>query len=479
MKKPKKQNQTPPPKHSEPKRHKLPQWFIFGGPILLALVGLTAFLFWDYHDRVLPNVYIGNVPVGNMAQAQLKQAVQNEVAQVKLTFKDGATSLTATAADVGVSVNIDATIKQAMLARRGPQWSQNLALWQAQTVPLVYNNDAGVLKDFIVQHFPQIYVDPQDAQLTFNATTDQYDIIPGVNGKGFDIKKFEAALPNLARNPRPMTLAVSSVPVEPLIGERALKSVQGQANQLLKLPLQFLHNGKVAYAAQPADIASWIYFEPNTTAGTMSLQFDSAKVQQFLSAQVGGKVTNLPVDRKVVIDKQSGAQHVLQEGRVGNQLQDIDKLTANVMDALSTNKPLSADLVVEQAPFKTVTVSGYGKWIEVDLSRQTTTLYVGNEPVDSFLISSGKARTPTEIGTFAVYRKLPLTTMTGTILGEYYYVPNIKWVSYFDDGEAFHGTYWHHNFGHPMSHGCINMTEADAKILYDFAPVGTKVVVHS
>jgi hypothetical protein len=42
-------------------------------------------------------------------------------------------------------------------------------------------------------------------------------------------------------------------------------------------------------------------------------------------------------------------------------------------------------------------------------------------------------------------------------------------VQYFYEDYGFHGTYWHNNFGHPMSHGCVNMTNADAKWLFDWA----------
>jgi lipoprotein-anchoring transpeptidase ErfK/SrfK len=62
--------------------------------------------------------------------------------------------------------------------------------------------------------------------------------------------------------------------------------------------------------------------------------------------------------------------------------------------------------------------------------------------------------------------------------GDYYSLPDVRWDTYFDGGNAFHTAYWHNNFGTPMSHGCINMREADAKVVYDFAPLGTKVVVH-
>jgi lipoprotein-anchoring transpeptidase ErfK/SrfK len=41
-----------------------------------------------------------------------------------------------------------------------------------------------------------------------------------------------------------------------------------------------------------------------------------------------------------------------------------------------------------------------------------------------------------------------------------------------------HGTYWHQNFGFPMSHGCVNYTITDAAWLFDFASVGTVVYIH-
>jgi lipoprotein-anchoring transpeptidase ErfK/SrfK len=63
--------------------------------------------------------------------------------------------------------------------------------------------------------------------------------------------------------------------------------------------------------------------------------------------------------------------------------------------------------------------------------------------------------------------------------GPGYSVPNVKWNTYFDGGIAFHTAYWHNNFGQPMSHGCVNMREADAKTVYDFLPLGTLVHVHN
>ena len=51
-----------------------------------------------------------------------------------------------------------------------------------------------------------------------------------------------------------------------------------------------------------------------------------------------------------------------------------------------------------------------------------------------------------------------------------YELPGVPWTCFFTaQGHAFHGTYWHENFGVPMSHGCINMRTEEAKWLFRWA----------
>lgn len=113
------------------------------------------------------------------------------------------------------------------------------------------------------------------------------------------------------------------------------------------------------------------------------------------------------------------------------------------------------------------------KRILVILSQQMVYAYEGETLVADFLVSTGVAEHPTVTGTFYIYSKLELALMTG----EDYYLPDVPWTMYFYQGYSFHGTYWHHNFGTPMSHGCINMFTPDAEWLYYWAPFGTKVTV--
>jgi lipoprotein-anchoring transpeptidase ErfK/SrfK len=118
---------------------------------------------------------------------------------------------------------------------------------------------------------------------------------------------------------------------------------------------------------------------------------------------------------------------------------------------------------------------GYGKrWIDVDLSQQRVYAYEGDTVVNSFVVSTGTWQTPTVTGQFNIWIKLKSTTMAGPG----YHLPNVPWVMYFYKGYGLHGTYWHNNFGTPMSHGCVNLTISDAEWLYNFASVGTLVNVH-
>jgi lipoprotein-anchoring transpeptidase ErfK/SrfK len=118
------------------------------------------------------------------------------------------------------------------------------------------------------------------------------------------------------------------------------------------------------------------------------------------------------------------------------------------------------------------------KWIEVDLSDQMLTAWQGDNIVLQHLVSTGKEGWRTLPGTFAVYLKYEETRMKGGRGDDIYDTPDVPWTMYYSGGFAIHGAYWHNNFGTPVSHGCVNLPVAEAKALYEWAPTGTKVVVH-
>ena len=108
------------------------------------------------------------------------------------------------------------------------------------------------------------------------------------------------------------------------------------------------------------------------------------------------------------------------------------------------------------------------KRIEVDLAQQKLVAYENGSEVFTARLSSGRAGTATPVGDFRVERKRPSRHMAaGDGGGNGFDLPGVPWVAYIHwSGVAFHGTYWHNDFGRPRSRGCINLSPADAKWIY-------------
>ena len=120
------------------------------------------------------------------------------------------------------------------------------------------------------------------------------------------------------------------------------------------------------------------------------------------------------------------------------------------------------------------TGDGSDFWLEVDLSSQTLFAYQGDTLLKSFLVSTGTRNFPTVPGSFKIYAKYNYYTMRGPG----YYLPDVPYSMFFYKGFSIHGTYWHHNFGTPMSHGCVNMETSAAAWLFARTSLGTPVFVH-
>ena len=114
-----------------------------------------------------------------------------------------------------------------------------------------------------------------------------------------------------------------------------------------------------------------------------------------------------------------------------------------------------------------------GKRFLVDLSDQMLYAYEGDTLVRSTLVSTGTWRTPTVTGTFYIYARYASTRMRGPG----YDLANVPFTQYFYKGYGLHGTYWHNNFGTPMSHGCVNMPTPEAEWAFNWATFGTPVIV--
>lgn len=117
------------------------------------------------------------------------------------------------------------------------------------------------------------------------------------------------------------------------------------------------------------------------------------------------------------------------------------------------------------------------KWVSVNLYEQVLTAYEGDKLVFATLISSGLPDFQTNVGTFKVWHRADATPMSGAMgRPDFYSLPAVPYVMYFDGDISLHGTYWHDGFGFKHSHGCVNMTITDAHWIYDWSGAGDLTV---
>ena len=112
------------------------------------------------------------------------------------------------------------------------------------------------------------------------------------------------------------------------------------------------------------------------------------------------------------------------------------------------------------------------KRLEVRLRDQLAVAYEMNKPVFMARVASGaefsNGRFLTPVGRYETYHKRPSRHMAaGDLASNGYDLPGVPWICYINEkGVAFHGTYWHNDYGRPRSHGCINLTPTAAKWIY-------------
>lgn len=186
--------------------------------------------------------------------------------------------------------------------------------------------------------------------------------------------------------------------------------------------------------------------------------------------------TATPKPTKVVPTKTQEPESMDAPGDAATVTPQATETPGSMVMEIVADTPTSAYVAPQPSgELPEVARSGNGtRWIDVDLTNQAVYAYEGDVMVNSFIVSTGTWQTPTVTGQYKIYVKYRSAKMSGPG----YYLPDVPYIMYFYKGYGLHGTYWHNNFGTPMSHGCVNLRTDDAAWLYNWASVGTVVNVH-
>jgi LysM repeat protein len=157
-----------------------------------------------------------------------------------------------------------------------------------------------------------------------------------------------------------------------------------------------------------------------------------------------------------------------------NGITDPNKIYAGLQLRIPDPNSTPSDLgIVSTSATPPGAQIGIGREVVVVLSTQMTYAYEDGVLVRSVQVSTGLPATPTVQGDYKIYLRYKSQTMSGPG----YYLEGVPYVMYFYQGYGLHGTYWHNNFGQPMSHGCVNMPTTEAEWFYNWTAIGTPVHV--
>ncbi|WP_159502330.1 L,D-transpeptidase [Microbacterium sp. 18062] len=443
-----------------PKKRHLGLWIGIPGGALAAVSVVASLVL------IAPGTAVAGVPVGGLTVGAAADALQARLASTTLDIETSAGTVTVTGSDLGASVDARALAETAFAAH--PMW--NVTQWNSAPIDADVTIDAVVAEESLRTAAGDAYVDPVDATVAFDPESASYVATPAVTGEGLDLETVRVALEDaFSSGTGTGALDASITPVEASVTTAEAEGAVATLNGILDR-VGFYVGEERTVPVDRAVAASWLTVVDSD--GQVALSVDAAAIQATVDT-LPSLVDRAPVDATVVTNSSGEVLQELIAGAAGRTLGD----TSGVADAFAAQ--LAAGNAVYQLPiteaeFATTTLHRYA---DVNLSTQRATFYENGQVVQSWAISSGTDATPTPTGNFTVFAHVRTQNM-GCGPTSSYCTENVPWVTYFAPDIAFHGAYWHNNFGQQMSHGCLNMPVDQAKWAYEFLATGSEVSVH-
>jgi len=437
-----------------------------------------------YANRVLPHTTLAGRNISGMTAAQvgaLLGQVQNDI-QVALTI-DGTTK-TATGMDLGIWVDGSEILTLVARQTQHPFWVYR---HNPTDIPLTVYIDKDQFNSWLIRNFPQTYVSPSDAGLSFDPATNLFAVTNSVPGWGVSTSDLDHISSSLATQSGQGSFSpMGSEAIPPTISDEQAASAQEWANQRLSTQCSFSYDDQVLYTLSQADIASMITLS-SILDGPVAV-VDPLKVHDFIAGTLTTALDIAPTTQKLVTDELGNPLGVTQEGSPGRTLIDSDSLSGQIIDCVNSGQSTQITVGLTDVPYSTEAStppatppppgSESSHWADVNLTTQTVTLMNGPIPGSTFLLSSGAPAHPTPQGIFHVYAKVPAQSLSGCMDGDCYYYPNVHWATWFYSDYGFHEAYWNQDFGKPVSHGCLNLTYQDAQAVFDWLSISDAVYIH-
>lgn len=467
-------------------RHRLFHWSV-PAPVIAftfaflvtSILGLTvvSVLMNRNHTALTNTLCVANA--SSKTTTEVARTVNGLIDQIRIDITVGDQVITAYPEDLGFEIDTETTISNIIAVDQQANFFNRIDPFPTCSLDLVATYSPANISDYLEATFPDLTTTYRDVSIYFDGTN--YVVDPGAPGTRFDISQITAALDEAMRTPRALTATANVVETQPQTPRQTADTFAATLNQALDQSYKITSGDKTQYTLSRADIASVITVVPDPDDLSYTTSYNRDALVNLIESKVVKPLTS-GVRTQVEYVYPNGTKFIATKGTNGKGVTNPTAIVDQLLTGIQDSQPVTAAANVSTTKYTTQTTTVDGdRWIDVNLTRRVVTLYNGSEIYKTFKVGIGKPSTPTITGNFVVYRKVagPKCMSGDQGLPTYYNLCNIHWTSYFSGSYAFHEAWWTNAHNQPaVSHGCINMTKADAKTLYDFAPIGTPVYVH-
>lgn len=456
---------------------------------LLAGSGATAYAA-HYQDLALPGSSVSGQGVSGLSRAQLASALKDRADKVKLTITTGEGTQTASLADLGVAVDVDATVDK-VFAPNASWSSYARALVTERPVDAVVTVDDAALSSYVAGLVAKEGSPAVNAAVQRAEGSTSFTVTPAVAGTTIDPASLQDVVKGAARTLTSATATTKFVTLEAGVSTEAAQAVADKANAIVNAPFAITAGAKT-FEASAEEKAAWVQIPVDNGTPT-----DPTLDRDAVAAWVNGKADSLKVKAVNGVRNVSAATgevlRVTTKAKDGSEVTNGTAVAEAAVAALAGGQAYAGAFDVKAIPAtwteRKVAAGAENlaypaaegeKWVDVNLSNHTMTAYEGGRAViGPVAMVNGAAATPTVTGTYKIYAKYAKQTMRGENAdGTNYEAPDVPWVAYFHRGYALHGAPWRSSFGYTGSHGCVNLPVSTAGQVYNWAPMGTVVVSH-
>lgn len=445
-----------------------------------------------YADRIVPGVTImGQAPAASQAD-ELRAELQARIDKATITFSVEEQTQTASLSDLGVTLDLDKTLHDAMAPSRSLSGRMSTP-FKGIDIPIPFTVDEEKLRSFAESLLGEGADKVTNAGFTFNQEDGTFTVTPAAPGKTLSIADIEQATKQTAQTLTPSTLTLDVKTEDPTVTTADIQAYVDKAQALLHTDLS-LTDGIDTFTPDIKEKASWLKLpKQNTKPGNPEVEVEKVTawvkdIAQKTDVEAKPGVNNVNSKGKVV--------SVYQEGTTGWKHTNGDAIAqafaaafqqgkdySGVFDYDKSEPEMTTRLIADGDKANIYAAAPGEKWVDIDLANNTVSGYEGGTIVYGPIpMVPGAPETPTVTGTFKVWYKTTSQTMRGfNVDGTRYETPGVPWVTYFHGDYAIHGAPWRSSFGWSGpggSHGCVNMPVDGAQWFYEFAPVGTTVVSH-